>query len=82
MKAFEFLLGMTVLSTIATAQQVQCSFDGYKPIEGLHAAMIQGVLEITWQGESEQQLRALFSIHDSHPVVQQLPRAVAGHGMS
>src|SRR5665213_4410635 len=72
MKAGGFLLGITLLSTIATAQRLQCSFDDYKPIEGLHAEMNRGALEMTWQGEAGQQLQALFSIHDGHPVVQQL----------
>ncbi len=78
MKAGGFLLGMTLLSTIATAQRLQCSFDGYKPIEGLHAGMNRGTLEMAWQGEAGQQLQALFSIHDGHPVVQQLAARSGG----
>ncbi len=72
MKADGFLLGVTLLSTMATAQTLQCSFDDYKPIEGLRAGMNRGTLEMAWQGEAGQQLQALFSIHDGHPVVRQL----------
>ena len=79
MKAGGFLLSLTLLSTIATAQNLECAFDGYKPIEGLRAAMNRGMLEINWEGEAGQQLRALFTIQDGHPVVQQLAAARA-HG--
>ena len=72
MKTGGFLLGMALLSTMATAQQLQCSFDDYKPVEGMHAGMNQGILEMTWHGEAGQQLQALFGIRDGHPVVQQL----------
>jgi hypothetical protein len=78
MKAGRFLLGTTLLSTIATAQALQCSFDGYKAMEGLHAGMNQGTLEMTWQGEAGQRLRALFSIHEGHPVVEQLAASSGG----
>ncbi|MFZ0590296.1 MAG: hypothetical protein WAM39_07430 [Bryobacteraceae bacterium] len=72
MKTGGLLLGMALLSATATAQQLQCSFDGYKPVEGMHAGMNRGTLEVTWQGETGQQLQALFSIRDGHPVIQQL----------
>src|ERR1700723_2123857 len=72
MKTGGFLLAVTLLSTTAAAQTLQCSFKAYKSIEGLHAGMNRGLLELTWQGEAGQQLRVLFTIHDSHPVVQQL----------
>ncbi len=71
-KAGAFLLGITVLSTLATAQTLQCNFESYKPIEGLHATMSRGVLDLTWQGEAGEQLQAQFTIHEGHPVVQQL----------
>ena len=72
MNTGRFLLAMTLLSTIARAQQIQCSFDGYKAVEGLRAVMNRGTLEMTWQGEAGQELKASFSIQDGHPVVRQL----------
>jgi hypothetical protein len=66
------LLGMTLLSTMSAAQGLECSFDSYKPVEGLHAGMKGGTLEIAWQGEAGQELKALFRIEDGHPVVKQL----------
>ena|SRR5690349_4319011 len=73
-----FLLGTILLSTIATAQALQCSFDGYKPMEGLHVGTNQGTLEMSWQGEAGQQLRALFSIRGGHPVIEQLAASTGG----
>ena len=35
-------------------------------------AVAQGVLEVTWQGERREQLRASFAIRDGQPVVQEL----------
>jgi hypothetical protein len=34
--------------------------------------MDQGTLEVAWQGEAGEQLQALFTIREGHPVVQQL----------
>jgi hypothetical protein len=72
MKICLFFFGMAMLSTLAAAQTLQCSFDGYKPVDGLHAGMNRGVLELNWQGEAGQQLQALFTLQDGHPVVRQL----------
>jgi hypothetical protein len=63
---------MILLSPIAGTQTLQCSFDGFKPEAGLTAAMTRGTLEVSWRGEPGQQLRALFSIQDGRPVVQQM----------
>jgi hypothetical protein len=78
MQAGAFLLGITLLSTIATAQSLQCSFEGYKPLDGLHAGMNRGTLELVWQGEAGEQLQAVFSIQDGRPVVQQLAARSGG----
>jgi hypothetical protein len=72
MKSSGWLLAVTLLPTAAMGQGLQCNFEGYKPIEGLHAEMNRGSLQVTWQGEAGQPLKALFGIRDSHPVIQQL----------
>jgi len=72
MKIAASLLAIALLSTTATAQSLKCNFDGYKPVEGLHVAMNQGTLELTWPGDAGEELQALFSIHDGHPVVERL----------
>ena len=78
MKWGGWLLAVTWLSTMAAAQGLECNFDGYKPVEGLHAGMNRGSLEITWQGEAGQGLQAIFSIRDGHPVIQQLAARSSG----
>jgi hypothetical protein len=50
MKTGGFLLAITLLSTTAATQTLQCSFKGYQSIEGMHAAMNRGILELTWHG--------------------------------
>jgi hypothetical protein len=78
MKIPGLVTSMAMLSAIATAQTPQCNFDGYKPLAGLQASMNRGSLEITWEGEAGEQLQALFSIRDGHPLVEQL--AARGDG--
>ncbi len=60
--------------TIAAAAnaQLHCDLAGYKPLNGLKAQMRAGLLEVTWQGERQEQLRAVFTIRDRQPVVQEL----------
>ncbi|HMF74398.1 MAG TPA: hypothetical protein VK604_01930 [Bryobacteraceae bacterium] len=69
---------MTFLSPTAVGQTIQCNFDGYKPVDGLHAGINRGILELIWKGEDGQTLQALFSIHDGHPVIQQLAARSGG----
>ena len=49
-----------------------CELYGYKAQDGLKAQMRAGALEVTWQGERREQLRASFTIRDGQPVVQEL----------
>src|SRR5215469_13268013 len=72
MKSAGWLLAITCLSTMAGAQGLECNFDGYKPVEGLRAGMNRGNLEMTWQGEGGQELRAVFTVRDGQPIIQQL----------
>jgi hypothetical protein len=78
MKTGGVLLAMTLLSYIATAQTLQCGFEGYKPVEGMRAGMNRGVVDVTWQGEAGQQLQALFTIQDGRPIVRQLAARKGG----
>ena len=72
---------ITCLSMTAAAQAVECDFKSYRPIEGMKAQQMSGgVLSLTWQGEAGQPLRALFSIKDGHPVVEQMAAARPGGG--
>ena len=59
------------IATAANAQ-LNCDLAGYKPLNGLKAQMRAGLLEVTWQGERREPLRAVFTIRDRQPVVQEL----------
>src|ERR1039457_4972102 len=61
-----------LLSALAGAQTLNCSFPGYKAVEGLKAEMRSGSLELTWQGERGQTLRATLGITGGQPVVREL----------
>lgn len=59
-------------SLSAAAADLTCDLSAYRAQEGLKAQLNAGLLELTWQGERQEQLRAAFTIHDNQPVVQEL----------
>ncbi|HEV2499041.1 MAG TPA: hypothetical protein VGY31_05625 [Terriglobia bacterium] len=65
-------LCFTFLSGIAAAQTLSCNLQNYKPVEGIEVKQTGNVLTVVWQGESDQQLRAEFTISNGQPVVRQL----------
>ena len=65
-----FLTAMTAGAGVC--QDLTCDLAGYKPQEGLQAQIRSGVLEVTWQGERSEQLRAQFAIREGQPVVHEL----------
>src|SRR5258706_14374160 len=69
-----FLIGLFASFSLAAAAnpELNCDVAGYKAQDGLKAQMRSGLLEVTWQGERREQLRAVFTIRDRQPVVQEL----------
>src|ERR1017187_9078690 len=61
-----------LLSAMAGAQTFKCDFQGYKAADGLKAGMSSGSLELTWQGERGQTLRAILGITGGQPAVREL----------
>ena len=61
-----------LLSALAGAQTLNCDFQGYKALDGLKAGMRSGSLELTWQGERGQTLRATLGVDGGQPVVREL----------
>jgi hypothetical protein len=61
-----------ILTATAFGQQMNCDLSGYKAQDGLKAQLRAGVLELTWQGERREQLRAEFMLRDGQPMVQEL----------
>jgi hypothetical protein len=77
-----------LLSALAGAQTLNCDFQGYKALDGLKAEMRSGSLELTWQGERGQMLRATLGVNGGQPVVRELAVqkngkwAVLGHDLT
>jgi hypothetical protein len=66
---------MLLLAGMAAAlpgQELNCGMSDYKPQDGLKAQVRAGVLEVTWQGERRDELRARFAIRGGQPQVQEL----------
>src|ERR1017187_6483794 len=61
-----------LLAAIAGAQTLNCDFQGYKALDGLKAEMRSGALELSWEGERGQTLRAILAVNGGQPVVREL----------
>lgn len=72
MKFLGLILSAAIFTGIAAAQTPSCNLQNYKPVEGMKVEQTGNSLSLTWQGESNQQLRAQFTIRDGQPVVQEL----------
>jgi hypothetical protein len=68
----QVFFGATMACVVATAQSVNCDMRQYKQAEGLTAENREGALQLSWQGERGDQLRASFTIRDGQPVVLEL----------
>src|SRR5258708_19322709 len=68
----KLVLGVALASGIASAQNMSCNLQNYKPATGIKAEQSGNSLTIFWPGESNEQLRAQFTIRDGQPVVQEL----------
>ncbi|MCU1263668.1 MAG: hypothetical protein JWO80_6553 [Bryobacterales bacterium] len=72
------LLLAALWTATAAGQDLNCDMSGYKAQDGLKAQMQAGALELTWQGERREQLRASFVIHGGQPAVQELAARKTG----
>src|SRR3954470_24363858 len=75
-----FLVVLFSCCSMVAAADMNCDLAGYKAQDGLKAQMRAGLLEVTWQGERREQLRAAFTIRDGQPVVQELAVRKEGGG--
>ena len=78
MKSLAVVLSLGMLSVVGAAQSVNCDMRDYKAVDGLRAAASGGGVTLTWQGESQQELRAQFALRDGKPVVAELSARKAG----
>jgi hypothetical protein len=56
----------------AVLQAQNCDFREYQAADGLTAEMNGGALQVAWQGDRDQQLRADFAVRDGQPTVREL----------
>ncbi len=68
----KILFSGLLLAALAGAQTLNCDFQGYKALDGLKAGMRAGSLELIWQGERGQTLRATLGVNGGQPVVREL----------
>ncbi len=50
----------------------ECDLSAYRPQPGLQATARAGAVEVTWDGERHEQLRAVFTVRDGQPMVREL----------
>ena len=72
MKLARVFVGAALSASLAAGQELNCDLSGYKAQDGLKAQIRGGALELTWQGERHEQLRAAFAIRGGQPTVQEL----------
>src|SRR5271169_4322212 len=68
----------TLACGVAIAQSVTCDMRQYKQAEGLTAENRDGALQLSWQGERGEQLRASLSIRGGQPMVVELAARAGG----
>ncbi len=72
MKLHKIFLIVLLQSSVALGQGVTYDLHEYKPLDGLKAEVVAGALQLTWQGEGGQQLRAVFVVQNRPPLVREL----------
>jgi len=72
--SFGFALGSSVLlsSGAWAADQVACTLKGYKPQAGLTAAVDGSALVVTWNGDSDQEVRLRMTVNGGTPTIEEL----------
>jgi hypothetical protein len=63
---------LILLALACSAGAQNCDLKDYKPVDGLKAEMQSGILQLSWQGYGDQQLRAQFTIRGGQPTIHEL----------
>ena len=69
-----------IASACAIAQDLTCDLSEYKSQPGLTATVRAGAVELSWQGERGEQLRAAFTTRDGQPIVKQIASKTSSGG--
>ena len=64
MKLLCIVFGFTLAAGVASAQALNCNMQEYKSIDGVRVAAGGSSVELSWQGEKGQQLRARFTLRN------------------
>jgi hypothetical protein len=76
-KVIGLLVSLMLFPGLAAASST-CNQQNYKAVPGVSLEQNAGGVSLTWQGESGQELRALLSIRDGHPLVSELAARDSG----
>jgi hypothetical protein len=68
----ELLLAIALFPVVVAGQALHCNLKNYKPLDGLKAEVRGNVLEVAWQGERGETLRAELALHSGVPTVAEL----------
>ena len=74
----QVLFCATLACGVAIAQSVNCDMQRYKPAQGLTAENRDGALQLSWEGERGEQLRASLGIRGGQPMVVELAARAGG----
>jgi len=78
MKLVGLWLCLSLVSSVAAAESLDCNLKGYKAVEGIKAEASPQAVTVTWSGEGGQQLRAQFGIQSGQPLVKELAARNSG----
>jgi len=78
MKLLAALAGVVLLPGVTVAQAFNCDLKDYRSVDGLKAQVSRDAVELAWEGEAGQQLRARFALRDGQPMVQELSARKSG----
>src|SRR5438045_2637807 len=65
-------LVIAVSSTRNQAAPLPCDLSGYRPTQGITAAVAQQLLAVSWHGDGSSEVRARFTLANAQPIVSDL----------
>jgi hypothetical protein len=77
MRLYGLALSCALLTSVAMASTT-CDRRDYRPVPGMTAEQSGDAITFTWPGESNEQLRARFTIRDGQPLVSELAARANG----
>jgi hypothetical protein len=72
MRMRSLAIALIFVASAASADPLNCSVTGYRPMQGLTAAVEDDALAVTWEGDHLAQLRLRFGIDRGTPTIREL----------